>query len=314
MSSEVLKTPTVTAIICGLLSVHTVAIPVAAQDREAAMRTAADVIASSAPEEWRALDPENTVYLELPGGRVVMELAPDFAPRHVENIKRLVRGGRFNGGMITRSQDNYVVQWGPREPSEPHQDEAPFLEGFAQALPAEFEVGDMELPFTPVPDGDVYAPSAGFVLGFPVGRDEEEGQTWMAHCYGVVGVARGNDPGSGNGSGLYVVIGQAPRHLDRNLSMVGRIVRGMEFLSSLPRGSGSLGRFESREEWIRLGSVRMGADLPSDQNLPIEVLRTDSESFLDLRLASRSRHEDFFVHPSDRIGLCNVNVPSRLTN
>ena len=286
------------------------AVPAAGQDPEAAFRTTTEVVEAARAEEWRPLLPENTVYFTLPGGQVVMELAPDFAPRHVENIKRLVRGGLFDGGAINRSQDNYVVQWGPRR-STADAGSPSFPEGFERSLPAEFEVSDAGLPFTPIPDGDVYAPEAGFVGGFPVGRDPETGIAWMAHCYGVVGVARGNAPDSGNGSGLYVVIGQAPRHLDRNLSMVGRIVSGMEHLSSLPRGGGPLGRYQSPEEWVFLESARIGSDLPAEERRGLEILRTDSRSFADLVLAARSRHEEFFVHPSDRIGLCNVDVPIR---
>jgi peptidylprolyl isomerase len=285
------------------------ALPLSAQEREreGASRTAAEVTAFADDSEWRSLDPENTLHIELPGGEVVLELAPAFAPRHVENIRALVRGGYFDGGAITRSQDNYVVQWGPRPLAQSES-----LPGhIASSLPSEFEVAGAGLPFTPIPDGDVYAPEAGFVRGFPAGRDPESGATWMAHCYGVVGVARGNDPGSGNGGGLYVVIGHAPRHLDRNLSMVGRVVAGMEHLSTLPRGTGGLGRYESRDQWVLLESVQIGSDRAPGERSQLQILRTDSQSFQDLIMAARSRNEEFFVYPSDRIGLCNIPVPTR---
>ena len=283
------------------------AVSLSAQVTEAARRTAAEVTAAAGDHEWRDLDPESTVYLTLPGGRVVIELAPEFAPQHVANVRALVRGGYFDGGAVSRSQDNYVVQWARR----PLADGEELPTQIASSLPPEFEVAAAGLPFTPIPDGDVYAPEAGFVRGFPAGRDPATGTAWMAHCYGVIGVPRGNEPGSGSGAGLYAVIGHAPRHLDRNLSMVGRVVAGMEHLSVLPRGGGALGRYESQDEWVPLESVRMGSDLPPDEREPLQVLRTDSRSFRDLILAARSRHEDFFVHPTDRIGLCNVRVPTR---
>lgn len=270
-------------------------------------RTTSEVMESIRDDDWRTLDPENTVYFELPGGRVVMQLAPRFAPRHVENIRALVRGGYFDGGAVGRSQDNYVAQWGPRPMAEGEE----FPAEIASALPAEFEVPAAGAPFTSVPDGDVYAPEAGFVGGFPVGRDPAGGTMWMAHCYGVVGVARGNDPGSGNGGGLYAVTGHSPRHLDRNLSMVGRIVSGMEHLSSLPRGTGPLGTYETEGERVPIASARMGTDIPASERAQIELLRTDSESFRDLIMAARSRTEDFFVQPTDRISLCNVRMPTR---
>ena len=277
------------------------------QTADAAHLTTAEVTAAASDEEWRDLDPENTLYLDLSEGRVIIELAPGFAPLHVDNIRALVRGGYFDGGSVTRSQDNYVVQWA-RRPLEEGLELPPSI---ATALPPEFEVDAAGLPFTAIPDPDVYAPEAGFVRGFPAGRDPVSETVWMAHCYGAVGVPRGNDPGSGSGSGLYAVIGHSPRHLDRNLTMVGRIVEGMEHLSTLPRGTGPLGRYESEDEWVPLETVRLGSDVPPGQRSRLQILRTDSRAFRDLILAARSRHEEFFVYPSDRIGLCNIPVPTR---
>src|SRR5918999_4151731 len=82
-------------------------------------RTMADILAASKPSDWRSPDPENTLYLELAAGRVVIELAPQFAPRHAANIRTLVRGKYFDGLAITRSQDNFVVQWGDPESNKP---------------------------------------------------------------------------------------------------------------------------------------------------------------------------------------------------
>ncbi|MCG8467899.1 MAG: peptidylprolyl isomerase [Gemmatimonadetes bacterium] len=293
--------------LAGTIAMTALSAPATAQERSAAARTAGEVIASSREDEWRPLDPDNTLYVEIGDGLVVVELAPEFAPRHIENIQALVRGGYFDGAAITRSQDNYVVQWGIRALAE---GEA-LSEDIAISLPPEFETSASGLPFARLPDPDPYAPEVGFVRGFPAGRDPDADRAWMTHCYGVVAVPRGNDPSSGSGAGLYVVIGHAPRHLDRNLTVIGRVVSGMERLSTLPRGRGPLGRYESEAQWIYLESVRLGRDLPAAERTEFEVMRTESESFEDLVLASRSRQESFFVHPSDRIGLCNVRVPIR---
>src|SRR6202000_1894163 len=93
--------------------------------------------------------------------------------------------------------------------------------------------------FKPLPDVDGYAPKAGFDAGFAVASDGE--REWMVHCYGAVGVGRDLKPDTGDGSELYAVIGQAPRHLDRNITVVGRVVQGMELLSALPRGGETMG-------------------------------------------------------------------------
>ncbi|HSM35128.1 MAG TPA: peptidylprolyl isomerase [Longimicrobiales bacterium] len=301
-----LRTLTVLSILAGTPAV------LAAQQPE--RRSLAQVLADAPAEAWRPLDAENTVYLELDSGVVVIELAPRFAPRHVENIRTLVRAGAFDGGGVVRSQDNYVAQWtiaADLAPRDETADAAPDLGGAEAALPAEFEVSTEGLPFTPIPDGDIYAPEAGFTLGFPVGRDPEAGTTWLAHCYGVVGVARGTDPNSGNGSSLYAVTGHAPRHLDRNLTMAGRVVSGMELLSSLPRGSGGLGFYELPETPVPIRGARIGSDVPEDERLAVLVLRTDSETFREVIEARRYRTEDFFVYPVGRVELCNVPVPTR---
>lgn len=253
---------------------------------------------------WRTLEPDRTLYMELPGGRVVIELAPEFAPEHVENIRTLVRERYFDGLAVIRSQDNYVVQWG-----DPDGERS--LGSARESLQAELDRPLEELPFTPLPDGDVYAPEVGFTRGFPVARDPASGRTWLVHCYGMVGVARGNEIDSGNGSQLYVVIGHSPRHLDLNVSMVGRVVQGMEHLSSLPRGSGRLGFYTDDEDRPPISSVRLGSELAPEERSEIEVMRTDSEDFREWIKARRSRTAEWFVEPTGRVSVCNVPVPSR---
>lgn len=253
---------------------------------------------------WRPLDPERTLHLELPAGRVMIELAPEFAPEHVANVRTLVRERYFDGLAMIRAQDGYVVQWGDADGERPLGDARPSLD-------AELERPSAGLPFTPLPDGDVYAPEVGFTLGFPVARDPATGRTWLVHCYGTVGVARGNESDSGNGSQLYVVIGHSPRHLDRNTSLVGRVVSGMEILSTLPRGGGALGFYEEAGERIPIRSVRLGSELPPGERTALEIMRTDSEAFRQRIEARRTRTEEWFVNPTGRIEVCNVGVPVR---
>src|ERR1700678_3380772 len=86
-----------------------------AADKPAPAPSGQDILARSAPGDWRPVDPENTLYMDLASGRVVLELAPSFAPIHVTAIKKLVRQHYFDGLNIIRAQDNYVVQWGDEE-------------------------------------------------------------------------------------------------------------------------------------------------------------------------------------------------------
>src|SRR5438552_2981907 len=133
--------------------------------------TMVEVLAASKPGDWRALDPENTLYLELAAGRVVIELAPQFAPRHVANVKALARERYYDGLAIVRVQDNYVVQWADPDAEKP--DLARKIQHGRRTLPAEFErTIDPKTPFARLPDGDVYAREVGFSGGFPVARDK----------------------------------------------------------------------------------------------------------------------------------------------
>lgn len=272
--------------------------------------TSAEVLEASEPSDWRALEPRRSLYLELPGGRVVIELAPEFAPLHVRNVVTLARQGYFDGLAVIRSQDNYVVQWGDPNADDP--DGRRPLNKAEASLPAELDRPIREdLPFTPLPDGDVYAPEVGFTRGFPVARDPEAGRTWLAHCYGMVGAGRDVTAGSGNGAELYVVIGHAPRHLDRNVTLLGRVVQGMEVLSTLPRGTGTLGFYEDPSEHVPIRSIRWGEEVPEAERAEIELLRTDTETFEAWIDARRHRREEWFLHPVGRIGLCNVPLPVR---
>ena len=289
---------------CVLAAAMLIVPPVPAEPA-AAPRTMAEVLAASTPADWRPLDPQNTLYLQLPTGRVVIELAPVFAPEHVANLRTLARQKYFDGLSIIRSQDNFVVQWGDPEGRRSLGDARP-------TLPPEFTIPlRADLPFTHLPDPDGYAPQVGFSLGFPAARDPAAGQAWLAHCYGMVGAGRGNEPESGNGSELYVVTGHAPRQLDRNIALVGRVVQGMELLSTLPRGTGPLGFYEQTSQHVPITSVRVAADVSEGERARVELLRTDSATFAALVEARRNRRDDWYKVPAGYIDLCNVPLPVR---
>ncbi len=265
--------------------------------------TYADVLKSSAPSDWRPLDEDNTLYLELPSGRVVIELAPAFAPLHAANIKALVREGYFDGLAIIRSQDNYVVQWGDPTEKKP-------IKTAKKTLPPEFTVPiAKDMAFTRLPDIDGYAKLVGFSNGFHAARSDAD--TWLAHCYGAVGVGRDTAPESGGGAELYVVTGHAPRHLDRNIALVGRVVAGMPLLSSLPRGTGALGFYEKAEQRVPIRSIRLAADVPGAERTRLEVIRTDTALFGKLVESLRNRGGDWYKVPAGHIELCNMPIAVR---
>ncbi len=283
-------------------------------------------IAAAAPASaWRAIAPENLMLVETPRGTMAIELAPEFAPVHIAAIRKLVAEGRFDGGAITRVQDNYVVQWAAR----PDAGKTLTASGAAAVahggtatpggvpvgtgpgpahpavLPAEYERPAKGLTITPLGSNDTYAPS-GFWRGWPVAHDPKAGTAWLAHCYGAVGVGRDNPPDTGDGSELYAVIGHGPRHLDRNITLVGRVVAGIADFSSLPRGTADLGFYKTPGEQTPITRVHFAA--AGDQRY--EVLDSASPAFRAY-LAARTNRTGFFMRPAGATDLCNVQVPVR---
>jgi cyclophilin family peptidyl-prolyl cis-trans isomerase len=271
-------------------------------------KTMADVLAASKPSDWRTLDPENTLYLELASGRVVIELTPEFAPLHAANVKTLVRGKYFDGLSIVRSQDNFVVQWA--DPAD--KDHKKSVGAAKSKLAPEFDRSAAGLKFVALPDPDTYAPQTGFVSGLPAARDKADGTAWLVHCYSMVGAGRDNDVDTGPGTEIYVVSGHSPRQLDRNVALFGRVVYGMELLAIMPRGPAPMGFYDKAEQRVPIREIRVAADVPADKRTRLELLRTDTQTFTDLIEARRNRQDEWYKHKAGRIDVCNVPLPVRL--
>lgn len=276
-------------------------------EARSAYRSAGDIIEAAPPTAWRLPDPANLLYMELPQGRVIIELAPQFAPEHVANVVKLSQERFWDGTSIYRAQDNFVVQFGDADADDP--DKAKSLGGAKRKLPAEFNRPAAGLNFVKLPDSDGWAPEVGFVDGFPAARDPETGRVWPVHCYGTVGAGRNNDEDSSTGAELYVAIGQSPRQLDNNLTVVGRVLVGMPLLSAIKRGPAPMGMYEDPAERTPILSIRLASDLPREQRARMIVLRTDTETFVEATEARRNRIDDFYKRASGHIDICNVPVP-----
>lgn len=295
--------PTARLLACALL----VALPAFAA--AAPYRSAQQILDASPAGDWRTLDPANTLYLELASGRVIIELAPQFAPAHVDNIRTFAHEHFWDGTSIYRAQDNFVVQFGDADADDPAK--AKPMGKAKTHLPAEFARPSKGLAFSRLPDSDGWAKEVGFVEGFPVGRDGADGQSWIAHCYGAVGAGRNNAPDSSVGAELYVVIGQSPRQLDNNITVVGRVVKGMELLSATARGPEPMGFYEDPGQRTPIKAIRLASDVAPAERTPLQLLRTDSQTFREATEARRNRVDDFYKRPAGHIDLCNVALPVR---
>jgi peptidylprolyl isomerase len=265
-----------------------------------------DIVTQSPASAWKTIPAEDLMVMDLAnGGRVVVQLAPAFAPVHVANIRALARGNYWQGSTIYRVQENYVAQWGQNE------SDKPWPAGVTPKPPAEYTRPLKGLKITPLGSPDAYAPNAGFADGWPVAYSAKEGWADLAHCYSSVGVGRDLSPDTGRGGELYAVIGNAPRQLDRNIALVGRVVDGIDRLSTLPRGTEALGFYKDKAQNVPIASIKMASDMPTSERPSYEYLDTDSSTFAAYLKVRANRHDDFYIRPAGGVDLCNVQMPVR---
>jgi len=268
-----------------------------------------DIVAQAPASAWKAIPADDLLVIDLKGGgRVIVQLAPDFAPVHVANMKALARAGYWNGATVYRVQDNYVAQWGLNDSNKP------WPKGVTPKPPAEYTRPLKGLVITALGSPDPYAPGAGFADGWPVAYSAKAGWANLAHCYASVGVGRDLAPDTGTGGELYAVIGHGPRQLDRNIALVGRVVEGIDRLSSLPRGAETLGFYKDKAQYVPIASIRLASDMAVLERPAYELLDTRSPAFATYLKVRANRHDDFYEHPAGGVDLCNVQVPVRQLN
>src|SRR5438309_2154827 len=265
-----------------------------------------DIVAGAPAGAWRTIPADDLLVMDLAnGGRVVIQLAPQFAPVHVANIQALARANYWAGATVYRVQDNYVAQWGQNESSKP------WPAGVTPKPPAEYTRGLKGLRITRLQHDDAYAPRVGFSSGWPVAYSPKARWADLTHCYGYVGVGRDLSPDTGTGGELYAVIGHAPRHLDRNIAIVGRVIDGIDKLSSLPRGTEALGFYKDKAQFAPIASVRLASEMREGERPAYEVMDTASPTFARYLSIRANRHDDFYIRPAGGVDLCNVQVPVR---
>jgi len=290
--------------------------------RSRVLTTALVLLACSAQARddlvWNALDPDNTVYLETADGTAVIVLNPVFAPKTVKRFKQLLDEQFYRGMSFYRVIEGFVAQGGDESDMSPDR--------IQQSLPAEFEINwplkpkDKDLakdwvamPWTPVQEDDMFAPFTGFIDGFPAARDSEKGgKAWLTHCPGTVAMARNDDPDS-SGTDFYIVIGQAPRYLDRNLTVFGRVVWGMDVVQRIKRGpalENGIIEEDLDRTWIK--RMRLASSLDENERLDIWVADTNSKGFIKTLKERRNRsHKWFHRKPPKVLDVCQVPLAVR---
>ena len=262
-------------------------------------------IAAAAPATaWRTIPDDDILIFTLANGRkVIVQLAPTFAPRHVERMRTLANARWWDATSVYRVQDNYVAQWGDAT------EKKKLPRGVADGGPAEY-VRAGGVPSVRMSRPDSFASIAGFdAAGWPVASDGKT--TWLTHCYGMVGVGRDLAPSVGSSAELYAVIGHAPRALDRNIALVGRVIEGIDALSSLERGTGKLGFYGDRQTPTPIISARLASALSAAERPHFQYLMPGSPAFAKYLKARENREPPFFTVPAGGADICNVPVPVR---
>lgn len=279
----------------------------AAQAPAAAATTApapSEIVAAAPAAAWKDIPADTLMLIDLADGRrITIQLAPQFAPVHIANMKALAAARFWDNSSIYRVQDNYVAQWGDAT------EKKPLPAGIVANPPAEYVRPVAGLTIRPLGYPDAYAHQTGHADGWPVASDGTS--AWLPHCYAMVGVGRNLAPDTGTGAELYTVIGHAPRHLERNIALVGRIIDGIEAMSALPRGTGPLGFYEKAEQRVPIRTVRIAAELPVRDRPAWQYLDSASPAFAAYAEARANRRDPFFNLPAGGADICNVPVPIR---
>jgi peptidylprolyl isomerase len=247
------------------------------------------VVAQDQASEYRVVEPDNTVYLYLDNGLVILELAPFMAPNHVAQFKALVAEGFYDGLDLYRVIDGFVVQGGDVSEQRESENKSPLKAEFTREL-------EDNSAFNLVQTPEFLAEQTGFLYGFPAARSLTDKQEWLVHCPGALAMARNNDADSGT-TDFYIVIGQAPRHLDRNMSVFGQVVYGMQHTQAALRGERSVGGgvIEDPSKRTKIVKALMAKEVPGNERMLVKMQIVDSESFAN-RLHSARKLDNPFFH------------------
>ena len=263
--------------------------------QEAAPTASAPAVVAS---EWRTVAPENLLVIDTNKGRILVELAPELAPGHVERIRLLAGRGFYDNQVWHRVIDQFMAQTG--DPLGTGEGQSPYPD-----LKAEFTFRrDGQTPFTAV------AAPAGAVLGFvhslPIQTQpdaymattaDRKVHAWGLYCPGVAGMARDEAPDSANSQ--FFLMRQPYPSLDKRYTIWGRVVSGLDVVRALKASPNPDGIVTGPDRMIR---VRAASDMPEAERPTVQVLDTGSARFRTLAEAARqAKGADFSV--------CDIDLP-----
>ncbi|WOH39153.1 peptidylprolyl isomerase [Thalassotalea fonticola] len=252
-------------------------------------------VAESIPNEqasnkpWKQVEQQNLIYLELDTGTVTILLADFFAPKHTKYIQDLVNEGFYDGLPLYRVIENFVVQGGDKSNQK--------ASNVKRSIKAEFERDiHTQTPFSLVQQNDLFAEQTGFINGFAVGRSVTEGKEWLIHCPGAINLARGLHPNSGT-TDFAIMFGTPPRHLDRNMSVFGRIIVGWEHFYQVKRGPKDAGGvFKDTNKASHIVKAYLGSSLDLEKQQSVFIENTATPAFKQRIEKRRKLDNDFYQY------------------
>lgn len=258
-------------------------------------------------DQWRTPMSENLVYMYTEKGLVIIELAPFIAPNHTQRFLNLVDEGFYDGLPFYRVIDGFVAQGGNVDEKKTTKHNGSLGAEFTRKSP---EKSDFQLEQSP----DFIAPQTGFLHGFPAGRDPKTNEEWLLHCPGTVAMARGVEKDSAT-TDFYIVIGQATRHLDRNMSSFGKVIYGMPAVQALTRASVNVpsGVIEDPLSRSNIIWAKTEKNIPAEQRIKVQVLKQNSES-AQKRLISARKLDNAFFHfkGNGNLDMCYYQLKTRV--
>ncbi len=259
------------------------------------------IIEDADDSHWRSVDPENMLLMDLPSGEIVIEMRPDLAPKHVEQIKKLTRQGFYNGIVFHRVIEGFMAQGGDPTGTGSGDSDLP-------NIPPEFVREESEITTAHFIGRDYKAPRVGFIGSVPVAAEpdslkgflqQDEVGLWGVHCGGVMSMARTNDPTSAN-SQFFLMFGDARQSLDQKYTVWGRIVDGIENSRRISRG-------EPPVRPTPIVRMRVASDVPESERPNVSVFRTETPKFKEYLKKTGRISESGFIQD-----VCTIRVPSKV--
>ncbi len=259
-----------------------------------------EILAETTAEDWRQIPAEELLVITLERGEIVVALSPSLAKNHVKQVKTLTREGFYDGLSFYRVIDGFVAQGGDAFGERK-------IRKAKKAMKAEFESAGDDIAFAALKDADGYAPMSGFVSSIPAGFDEKTGTYWHLHCAGAF--AFGREDGRDTASTEFYIALQPQRYLDRNLTVFGRVIDGMQYVQALRRVEPP--ESEDDDTGEKILSFRVAADMPDATRPQFEILDSARPAFAAYAEARRNRPEAFFYYRPDHLDACQLPVPVR---